>query len=80
LTYRLSGQTIIFDHTRVPEPLQHRGLANKLAEAALGYAREENLLVDPQCRFMAVYLERHRQWQDLLRKPSEDHPTPQHTR
>jgi predicted GNAT family acetyltransferase len=80
LTYKRHGDVIVFDHTEVPPQLQHRGLANHLAEAALGYARERNLQVDPQCRFMAVYIERHRQWQDLLRKPKQDHPTPQHTR
>jgi predicted GNAT family acetyltransferase len=73
LTYQRSGDVIIFDHTEVPPALQHRGLANQLAEAALGYAREQNLQVDPQCRFMAVYIERHKQYQDLLRKPTESH-------
>jgi predicted GNAT family acetyltransferase len=74
LTYQLSGKTIIFNHTLVPDQLQHRGLANKLAETALSYAREENLQVDPQCRFMAVFIQRHKQYQDLLQKPMESHP------
>jgi predicted GNAT family acetyltransferase len=74
LTYKRFGDVIVFDHTGVPPQLQHRGLANDLAEAALGFAREWNLQVDPQCRFMAVYIERHRQWQDLLKKPKLSHP------
>lgn len=74
LTYQLRGRTIVFDHTFVPEHLQHHGLANKLAEAALGYAREENLQVDPPCRFMAVFIQRHQEYQDLLQKPLESHP------
>ena len=73
LTYQLIGDVIIFDHTAVPPALQHRGLADKLAETALAYAREENLQVDPQCRFMAVYIQRHKQYQDLLGKPSASH-------
>lgn len=73
LTYQRIGDVIIFNHTEVPETLQHKGLANKLAEAALGYAREWNLRVDPQCRFIAVYIERHKKHQDLLRKPTESH-------
>ena len=61
LTYRRMGHTLIVNHTGVPAALQHRGLANLLAEAALSYAREHKLTVDPQCRFMAVYLKRHPQ-------------------
>lgn len=74
LTYRLQGDHIVFDHTEVPPEIQHRGFADKLAEAALGYAREHNLQVDPQCRFMEVYIQRHQQYQDLLKKPTESHP------
>ncbi len=67
LTYRMNGDVVIFDHTGVPPNMQHKGLANLLAEAGLGYAREEKLKVDPQCRFMAVYIKRHPEHQDLLR-------------
>jgi predicted GNAT family acetyltransferase len=66
LTYRRHGDTIVFEHTGVPEELQHRGLANQLAEAGLAYAVEQQLKVDPQCRFMEVYLQRHRQYDHLL--------------
>jgi predicted GNAT family acetyltransferase len=69
LTYRRQGRIIIFDHTGVPPLLRHRGLANRLAEAALNYAREQNLRVDPQCRFVAVYLKRHAEYRDLLKNP-----------
>jgi hypothetical protein len=74
LTYKRHRDVIIFDHTRVPPQLQHHGFANHLAEAALEYAREWNLQVDPQCRFMEVYIKRHRQWQDLLKRPTESRP------
>ncbi len=66
LTYTQSGNTIVFDHTAVPEAIQHRGLANQLAEAALAYAIDQNLKVDPQCRFMEVYIQRHPEYQHLL--------------
>jgi uncharacterized protein len=69
LTYRRQDRTIIFDHTGVPPMLRHRGLANRLAEAALNYAREQKLKVHPQCRFMAVYLKRHAEYRDLLNEP-----------
>ena len=66
LTYRRRGNTIIFDHTGVPEELQHLGLANQLAEAGLAYAIDQQLKVDPQCCFMEVYLQRHKQYDHLL--------------
>ncbi len=73
LTYQRKGDVIIFDHTAVPPAIQHRGLADRLAATALEYAREQNLQVKPECRFMAVYIERHKQYQDLLSKPAESH-------
>ena len=65
LTYRMAGKTLVVNHTGVPPALQHRGLANQLAEAALTFAREQALLVEPRCRFMAVYFDRHPEHQDL---------------
>ena len=78
LTYKRHQGTIIFDHTAVPPELQHQGLANQLAEAALAYAVEENLKIDPQCRFMEVYLQRHKQYDHLLvgKASAEHQPRP----
>jgi predicted GNAT family acetyltransferase len=73
LTYQLHGDIIIFDHTEVDPAIQHRGIADQLAEAALGFAREQNLQVEPECRFIQVFIQRHKQYQDLLRKPAESH-------
>jgi predicted GNAT family acetyltransferase len=75
LTYKLQGDVIIFDHTAVAPEIQHQGHADRLAEAALAYAKEMNLKVDPQCRFMEVYIQRHRQYDSMLvGKASADHP------
>jgi predicted GNAT family acetyltransferase len=66
LNYREHDGTIELVHTEVPEELAGRGLANKLAEAALSYARAENLKVVPSCSFVAKYIARHPEWQSLL--------------
>jgi predicted GNAT family acetyltransferase len=66
LTYRRAGDRIVFDHTGVPPALQHQGLADRLAEVALAYAREHRLRVEPRCRFMEVYIKRHPEHQDLV--------------
>ncbi len=66
LTYTLAGGMLRVDHTGVPPSLEHRGLASRLAEAAIAYAREQRLVIQPRCRFMAVYLKRHPEHQALV--------------
>jgi predicted GNAT family acetyltransferase len=53
-------------HTEVPEPLSGRGIASRLAHAALVYARENGLRVIPTCPFVRSYLERHPEFQELV--------------
>jgi predicted GNAT family acetyltransferase len=57
---------IVLTHTNVPKELGGRGIANELAKTALGYAREHGLTVVPQCPFMAKFIERNAEYQDLL--------------
>ncbi len=69
LEYDLRGQVIYFTHTGVPQPLEGQGLAGRLAKAGLDYARENSLKVVPACEFIYVYLKRHPEYQDIVRKP-----------
>ena len=64
--YRLSGGTITIPHTFVPEALRNRGVASRLVRGALADARARGLKVVPQCPFVAAYICRHREFQDLL--------------
>ena len=64
--YELGPRVITFTHTRVPETLRGKGIANELAKVALAAARERGLLVIPQCTFFASYMRRHPDTQDLL--------------
>jgi predicted GNAT family acetyltransferase len=59
---------IVLTHTDVPEVLGGRGIANELAKTALAYAREQKLTVVPQCAFMAKFIKRHEEYQDVLGK------------
>lgn len=65
--YRRRGDTIIFDHTKVPEELSGNGIANKLAKTVLDYSRAEGLKVVPLCPFILSYLKRHTEYQDVVR-------------
>jgi len=51
----------------VPPALEGRGIAGKLARAALDYARERKLSVIPRCPFVAAYIRKHPEYQSLVR-------------
>ncbi len=66
LAYRQAdARTLDFEHTYVPPALRGRGLASRLVEHALGYARAHGLAVIPTCPFVADYLRSHPDWQDV---------------
>lgn len=61
------GENVItFTHTEVPTELEGQGIGGKLARAALDYARNQQLHVRPLCSFMATYIRRHAEYQDLV--------------
>ena len=64
--YRRRNGTIIFTHTEVPPKAEGKGIGNALAKTALDYARSEGLRVVPRCQFIAAYIRRHREYQDLV--------------
>ena len=64
--YRRHGDKIIFTHTEVPPELEGHGVGGALARAALTYARKEGLRVVPLCPFIAAFIERHKEFQDLV--------------
>jgi uncharacterized protein len=67
LAYKEEGNTIYLVHTEVPAEMEGKGIGGQLAKAALNYARENNLKVVARCPFVASYLERHPEYQDLVR-------------
>ncbi len=66
LEYRMDGETIVFTHTGVPKAIGGRGIGSQLARAGLEYARARGCRVRPLCWFVAGYIERHPEYQDLL--------------
>jgi uncharacterized protein len=64
--YERQGDTITYTHTFVPPELEGRGIAGRMAQVALGYARASGLRVVPQCPFVASYIKRHPEYQDLV--------------
>ena len=57
---------IVFTHTEVPESLSGRGIAAAIVKYGLEHAREKKLTVVPQCAYVAAYIKRNPEYQDLL--------------
>ncbi len=68
VNYRLQGDQITFTHTEVPEALEGRGVGSALAKFVLNDARTRGLRVVARCPFIAAYIERHPEYEDLLAK------------
>lgn len=68
LEYRLNEGKIVLMHTEVPESLGGRGIGSALAEYALNYARSNHLPVKVYCPFVAAYLKRHPEYQDIVKE------------
>ena len=71
LIFRLRGTQLSLIHTEVPPAMQHHGLADALARAALEYARRNSLRVNVICPFVAKFLTRHPEFQDLVESRGE---------
>ena len=66
IIYQRLGDRIVFIHTEVPEALEGRGIASKMAQVALDDARAQGLAVIPRCPFVASYIRRHLEYADLV--------------
>jgi len=64
--YRRRNGRIVFTHTEVDESLAGRGFGSRLAAAALEEARRAGLDVVPLCPFIAHYIERHPEYEQLV--------------
>ena len=64
--YTLPAGKIMFTHTEVPPGHEGKGIASELIRHALDSARERGLKVIPICPFVAAYMRKHSEVQDLL--------------
>ena len=64
--YRLRDGRVIFTHTEVDSAFEGHGLGSSLARGALDDVRNRGLKAVPLCPFIAAYIERHPEYQDLV--------------
>jgi len=69
VTYNLSSPNLMITETLVPERLEGRGIASRLAKHVLADAKARELLILPVCPFFAAYLQKHPEHADVV------HPT-----
>jgi uncharacterized protein len=65
--YQLSPGVVTFMHTEVPTELSGRGIGSQLARGALDAVRALGLKVVAKCPFIAAFIGKHPEYNDLLR-------------
>ncbi|WP_316667570.1 GNAT family N-acetyltransferase [uncultured Propionibacterium sp.] len=68
LEYSVSDGVVTMPHTVVDPAYGGRGLAGRLARRALDDAAEAGRTVVPSCPFVAGWIDRHPQYQHLVRQ------------
>jgi predicted GNAT family acetyltransferase len=72
IQYVKSGEGVVdLMHTEVPEEFEGQGIGGRLVGETFKLLQEENLQMIPTCRFVAVYLQRHPEYQSLAASASE---------
>jgi predicted GNAT family acetyltransferase len=70
LDYLEDGDTIVMTHVGVHPDHRGQGVAAKLTEVALEYAKGKSLRVIPMCSYVATYIRRNPQYAELTKQKS----------
>jgi len=69
MTYSRAGEgLIIIDHTDVPSALRGRKIGERMVRQAIEDARRDGVAIIPLCPFAKAQIDRHPEWQDVLKK------------
>jgi len=67
MTYRYDGaDKMIIDHTEVDPSLKGQGIGYKLVEAAVVFARENQIKILPLCSYVAQVFKKKSDYNDVL--------------
>lgn len=68
VTYFLrNGNQVVVPHTEVKKEYEGQGIAAELTRNLLNFIRENGHTVKPLCPYTKSYIERHSEYQDLVR-------------
>lgn len=68
--YQDDGQRQVFTHTEVDQSLSGQGMGSKLVRESLDDARQRGKRVVPVCGFVADYVKKHHDWDDIIDSPA----------
>ena len=65
LDYMEDGGTLVMTHVGVPYEFRGHGVAGKITQVGLEYAKAKSLRVIPMCSYVAAYIRRNPQYREL---------------
>ncbi|WP_422122185.1 GNAT family N-acetyltransferase [Planococcus sp. X10-3] len=65
ITWTQLADVMVIEHTFVKEELRHQGLAKKLVDRAVQYAREKEFKIEPVCSYVVAVFERSDEYEDV---------------
>jgi predicted GNAT family acetyltransferase len=69
IDYQRAGKLRVLTHAQVPAALRGRGIAAELTAGALELVRAQGERVEARCSYVAQFIARNPQFQDLLAQP-----------
>ena len=68
LDYIEDGKNFVITHVGVQPELRGQGIAGKIVQVGLEYAKARSLRVVPMCSYAAAYIRRHPEYAELTRQ------------
>jgi predicted GNAT family acetyltransferase len=71
IEYKLVRKTLFLIHTEVLAELEGKGVGSAIVQKALQFAKDNNFQIVPICPFVQSYLERHKEWNEIVAPNAE---------
>lgn len=69
IEYIIAKDNVIYlTHTEVPKPLEGKGVGSSIVKLTLEDIKSNGLQLMPLCPFVAAYIKRHPEWNEILMK------------
>lgn len=72
LDYIQDGKNFVITHVGVYPELRGQGIAGRITQVSLEYAKEHDLRVIPMCGYAATYIRKHPEYAELTRQHGDE--------